>query len=79
MTYDEDERRQAAALLETPIFNRLMSEAEASAIDLCLAAKPEEHEKRAAYALEARVIRDLRRKLNALATGKANSRKSAPV
>jgi hypothetical protein len=64
---DEEKSRAAQVILDMPLFNFLMDELEAQAIDACLNANPTDNETRAAYASEARAIRNLRSKLNFLA------------
>jgi Mg-chelatase subunit ChlI len=62
-----DERTAAArALLDNPLFERLMDELEAAAINGCVNAKLTDHETRAAFAAEARAIRNFRGKLRFL-------------
>jgi hypothetical protein len=62
-----DERTAAArSLLDSPLFERLMDELEAAAINGCLNARLTDHEARAAFAAEARAIRNFRSKLKFL-------------
>ncbi|ODR92444.1 hypothetical protein [Sinorhizobium alkalisoli] len=62
-----DEKSAAArALLDNPLFERLMDELEAAAINGCVNAKLTDHETRAAFAAEARAIRNFRSKLKFL-------------
>lgn len=64
---NSDERiATARALLDNPLFERLMDELEAAAINGCINAKLIDHETRAAFAAEARAIRNLRGKLKFL-------------
>lgn len=69
-----NEERIAAArdLLNSSLFHLLMDELEGKAIDGCINAKSTDHETRAAFAAEARAIRNLRHKLNLL-SGEANA------
>jgi len=63
-----DERTAAArALLDDPLFERLMDDLEATAVNGCINAKLTDHESRAAFAAEARAIRNFRGKLKFLA------------
>lgn len=62
----EDKQAVARALLDNPLFERLMDELEAAAINGCVNARLTDHETRAAFAAEARAIRNLRGKLKFL-------------
>lgn len=64
-----DERKAAMAreLLASELLNEILDGIERRAVDTAIMAKPEEHEKRADYALQARAIRSLRSELAALA------------
>ena len=62
------EERIAAArdLLDNPLTLLILAEMEQSAVDTIISADPRDHDKRAAFAAEARAIRDFRDKLNQL-------------
>jgi len=62
----EEKKAAARALLENPLFERLMDELESAAINGCVNAKLTDHETRAAFAAEARAIRNFRGKLKFL-------------
>lgn len=75
-----DEKAAAArALLDDPLFERLMDELEAAAINGCVNAKLTDHETRAAFAAEARAIRNLRGKLKFLAEQPKGEGTDAPA
>lgn len=63
----EDKQAAARVLLDNPLFERLMDELEAAAINGCINAKVSDHETRAAFAAEARAIRNFHGKLKFLA------------
>jgi hypothetical protein len=75
------ERRVACAraLIEDELFNSLMNELEASAIDTAIYAKPAEHDARAAALSKAKAIRDLRAELAAIVRNANQPRKDAPA
>lgn len=77
MTADE-KQRAAQALLNMPLFINLWDELEASAINRCINAKPEDHETRSAMAAEARAIRNFRSQIKSLAQS-ATEGKKAPA
>lgn len=62
------EERKAAArdLLENPLTLLILAEMEQSAVDTIISADPRDHDKRAAFAAEARAVREFRDKLNQL-------------
>jgi hypothetical protein len=62
----EDTQATARALLDNPLFERLMDELEMAAINGCINAKLTDHETRAAFTAEARAIRNFRGKLKFL-------------
>jgi hypothetical protein len=62
----EDRIAAARALLDNPVFERLMDELETAAINGCVNAKLADHETRAAFAAEVRAIRNFRGKLRFL-------------
>ena len=64
---EEEQRRAAQVLQDMPIFHLLMDELERQAVDTCVHANPTDHDTRAAFAAEARAIRNLRSRLNFLA------------
>ncbi|KSV84549.1 hypothetical protein N183_12035 [Sinorhizobium sp. Sb3] len=65
----KQEEKQAAArdMLANPLFHLLMGDLEAAAINGCINAPVIDHETRAAFAAEARAIRNFRSKLKFLA------------
>ncbi|ASY69330.1 hypothetical protein [Sinorhizobium fredii] len=63
----EEKQAAARALLDNPLFERLMQELEAAAINGCINAKFTDHEARAAFAAEARAVRNFCAKLKFLA------------
>lgn len=72
-----DERQRAAqALLSMPLFIQLWDELEMSAINRCIAAKPEDDETRRVMASEARVIRLFRDKIKALSQSSVEGKKA---
>lgn len=75
--------RAAAArdILSIPLFNDLMNELEQAAINSCLNAKYDDHEARQAFAAEARAVRRLRNRIEAISQeGQADpKRKQAPA
>jgi hypothetical protein len=75
------ERRiaSARALLDDELFNALMDEFEASAIDAAIYAKPTDHDARQAACAEAKAIRDLRSKLAAIVREAKSSAKGVPA
>ncbi|WP_455918768.1 hypothetical protein [Ensifer canadensis] len=76
----EDKQAAARVLLDMPLFHALMDELEASAVNGCIAAPLKDDEARAAFAAEARAVRNFRSKLKFLAEGQANADgKDAPV
>lgn len=62
----------AAMLLSDPVFIEIIDGLEKQAIDTCIMCGALDHEKRAAFAAEARAIRALKAKLSAL-IAEANS------
>lgn len=76
MTNDE-RAALARSILDNPLTAVLLDEMEISAINLCVNARPQDHDGRAAYAAEVRAIRDFRRKLNlALEEAKAGAKRA---
>jgi hypothetical protein len=62
-----EERRYAAqAILNIPFFLELWDEMEQAAINACIFAKYDDHEARQAHAAEARSLRRIRQRLEAL-------------
>jgi hypothetical protein len=59
----EDRIAVARALVDNPLFERLMDELEAAAVNGCINAKLTDHDTRATFAAEARAIRNFRSKL----------------
>lgn len=62
----EEKISAARALVDNPLFDRLMDELEAAAINGCVNAKLTDHETRAAFAAEVRAIRNFRGRLKFL-------------
>jgi Mg-chelatase subunit ChlI len=75
----EDKIAAARALLDNPLFDRLMDELEAAAINGCINAKLTDHDTRAAFAAEARAIRNFHGKLRFLAEHATAEGTNAPV
>lgn len=75
---DEERRHAAQAILEFPLFVQLWDELEQVAINACLLAKYDDHEGRQAHAAEARAIRRVRQRLEALA-GQSDAGRRAPA
>lgn len=72
---DDERRRAADAVLSIPFFHVLFDEIEQAAINACLNAKYDDHEGRQAHAAEARAIRKVRSRLEAI----SKEGQSAPV
>lgn len=75
----EERTAAARALIDNPLFDRLMDELEAAAINGCVNAKITDHESRAAFAAEARAIRNFRGKLRFLTRQDRAEGTSAPA
>lgn len=76
----EDKQAAARVLMEMPLVTILLDELEMSAINGCINAKITDHEARAAFAAEARAIRNFRSKLKFLSQEQANADgKGAPA
>ena len=75
---DEERKRAAQAIINMPLFNMLWDDLEASAINRCINAKPEDHETRSVMAAEARAIRNFRSQIKSLAQS-ADEGKKAPA
>ncbi|MDK1373358.1 MULTISPECIES: hypothetical protein [unclassified Sinorhizobium] len=75
----EERTAAARALIDNPLFDRLMDELEAAAINGCVNAKITDHESRAAFAAEARAIRNFRGKLKFLTEQARTEGTSAPA
>jgi hypothetical protein len=70
----------AQAVLSIPLFDELMDELEQAAINACIYAKYDDHEARQAQAAEARAVRNLRSRLEAISQeGQSSERKQAPA
>ncbi|MBP2237122.1 Mg-chelatase subunit ChlI [Sinorhizobium kostiense] len=77
---NSDERITAArALLNNPLFERLMDDLEAAAVNGCVNAKLTDHESRAAFAAEVRAIRNFRGKLKFLTEQAKSEGTGAPA
>lgn len=79
MISDKERVAQATDLLNTPLFHELWDEMEQWAINGCIHAKAIDHETRAAFAAEARAIRNFRSKLNVIVDEAKVTRKGAPA
>lgn len=79
MISTQDRIAQATNLINTPLFHELWDEMEQAAINGCIHAKPTDHETRAAFAAEARAIRNFRGKLNVIIDEAKAPRKGAPA
>lgn len=76
----EDERKRAAqAVLAIPFFDVLLSEMEKSAVQQCIHAQYNDHEKRQSAALEARAVQQIRQKLEAAASSQSTPARNAPA
>lgn len=75
MTPDE-KQRAAQAIISAPLFNMLWDDLEASAINRCINAKPEDHETRSVMAAEARAIRNFRDRIKSLAQSTVEGKKA---
>jgi len=69
----------ARALLDMPLFHLLMDELEMAAVNGCINAPITDHETRAAFAAEARAIRNFRSKLKFLTEQAKADGKGAPA
>lgn len=77
---DEERRRAAQAILEYPFFREMWDELEASAVSACIYAKHDDHEGRQAFAAEARAIRRVRQRLEAIADdGQSGAGRQVPA
>jgi len=61
-----DRARAAQAALEIPLFLELLAAMETAAVQACINAPYNDHEKRQASALEARAVQQLRSRLEAI-------------
>ncbi|ASY56987.1 MULTISPECIES: hypothetical protein [Sinorhizobium] len=75
----EEKKAAARALLDNPLFERLMEELEAAAINGCINANLTDHEARAAFAAEARAVRNFRARLKFFAEQAKSEGMNAPV
>lgn len=70
----------ARDILAVPLFDELMNELEQAAMNACIYAKYDDHEARQAHAAEARAVRNLRSRLEAISQeGQSSGRKQAPA
>uniref|UniRef100_UPI003F499AE7 hypothetical protein n=1 Tax=Ensifer adhaerens TaxID=106592 RepID=UPI003F499AE7 len=70
----QEKQAAARAMLDNPLFHLVMDDLEAAAINGCINAPVTDNESRAAFAAEARAIRNFRSKLKFLvAEGQANA------
>jgi hypothetical protein len=79
MMSEKEKIAQARSLVDNPLFQEFWAEMENQAIDACVYADPTDHDKRAAFAAEARAIRNFRSKLNVIIDEANAKRKSAPA
>lgn len=76
----EEKRLAADAVLNVPFFRQLLDDMERQAVDACVSTKNSDHENRLAYAIEVRMIRKIRRELEALSKdGNTGGGRSAPA
>lgn len=61
-----DRARAAQAALEIPLFMELLADMEKTAVQACINAPYNDHEKRQASALEARAVQQLRSRLETI-------------
>lgn len=71
--------RAAQAALEIPLFLDILNDMEKAAVNACLSAPYNDHEKRQHHALAAVAVRDLRSKLEAISREGQSTSKSAPA
>ena len=76
---NEQRIARARTLIDDELFNALMDELEASAIDTAIYAKPAEHDARAAALSKAKAIRDLRAELASIVRNANPQTKVAPA
>lgn len=76
-----DERtRSAQAILAIPLFDELMNELEAAAVNAAVYANITDHEARQAHLAQVRAIRDFRSRVEVISKeDQATSRKQAPA
>jgi len=76
-----DERsRSAQAILAIPLFEELLSELEATAVNQAVYANPTDHEARQAHLAQVKAIRDLRSRIEVLAKAdQSTGRRQAPA
>lgn len=77
----DDERRHAAqAVLSIPFFIQLWDDLEQAAINACVYAKYDDHEGRQAHAAEARAIKNVRQRIESIASsGQIEAGRRAPA
>lgn len=76
----EDKQAAARVLMDMPLVANILDDLEMSALNGCVSAGITDHEARAAFAAEARAIRNFRSKLKFLSEGQANADgKAAPA
>ena len=79
MTPDE-RTRSAQAILAIPLFDELMDELEAAAVNAAVYANSTDHEARQAHLAQVRAIRDLRSRVEVLAKeDQSTKRRQAPA
>ena len=74
-----DRARAAQTVLEIPFFTDLLAEIEKAAIDRCLNAQINDDETRRNEAAEARAVRKLRSKLEAISNEGQSTSRQAPA
>lgn len=75
----EEKRIAADAVLNVPFFRDLLDELERQAVDGCVNAKYTDHETRQAFAVEARMVRKIRRELEALSAKDGDTNRGRPA
>lgn len=77
---DDDRKRAAQAVLAIPYFTQLWDELEQAAINATIYAKYDDHEGRQAHAAEARAIKQVRQRIESIASdGQISVARRAPA
>lgn len=75
-----DRARAAQAALEIPLFLEILAELERNAVNACLTAPYNDHEKRQHHAVEAMAVRTLRNRLESISKeGQSTGNRVAPA
>lgn len=75
-----DRARAAQTVLEIPFFLDILADLERSAVNSCLTAPYDDHEKRQHHAVEAMAVRNLRSRLEAISKeGQTTGNRVAPA